>query len=554
MKTFDVNPDLETGLRIDSKRRSDLESWLTMEINDALSARHWQEEEWRESMRRYAGEPPRDAFRLLTVEEMNPVEVPLAAIAHDAIYAQEISLIFGVSPLLTTKSNNKRWIEHNKAFQRFLNYMAVNLLDIREASEEMLLDKNKLGTGILYVPWTQQVKKTKTRRILTQGPKARNIPIEDFLVPGGARTNLNEETWVAIRFNFTEAEFDARAKRGRWRTDDVLPTANVSQTRQHRETLGQTRESSKKQGKMFEIWMVWAYFDIDNDGEEEDLFLVFDKTSHKILKEVYNPFDSRPFTVARFMRRGGLFYGIGIPEVLKVQQEIASNTMNFWLNNAYLANARAWLADPSTGLEGSMSLWSGRVIQSSNPQGLQPLVLADTYQSLPQLFAINMSLSERRTGVNDLTQPRPSQVLGSRTPGITALSLLQQSSQRFTPSFDSGRFGIARGVKEGAFRFQERILAGDVDVEDFIREVMTEEPGNLVIELLRNERFDDAIAVEMTASSASQNKESERQNAIMLAQLLGTYYSRVIELSQIISSPQVPPPVKKVAERVANGA
>src|SRR6185437_6671880 len=102
------------------------------------------------------------------------------------------------------------------------------------------------------------------------------------------------------------------------------------------------------------------------------------------------------------------------------------------------------------------------------------------------LQAFPIAMAERRVGINDLSTPRPSAVLGSRTPGITALSMLQQVNRRFTPAFDAVRLACAGAVRQCLYRYQERLLAGDRESERHIRRVLGDAEGDLVISLLKD--------------------------------------------------------------------
>ena len=50
------------------------------------------------------------------------------------------------------------------------------------------------------------------------------------------------------------------------------------------------------------------------------------------------------------------------------------------------------------------------------------------------------------------------------------------------------------------------------------------------------------------------NKEADRQNAMMLIQILMGYYQRVLELVAIAADPQAPPEVKEVAIKIAEAS
>ena len=538
-------------LKPKAERLAALTEWLTSEIEDALSARQTQETVWREMLRLYEG-VPKNPVRNVPIENAPNLVITLCAIASDAIYAQALDLIYTASPTVTVRATNEDYTEHAKALQPFVTWGTANEWGLRQSSEHMLLDDVQLGTGVYFVPFVENKKKTKVNRVVNRGSKILSVPPEDFLVPGGADADLQTARWCALRTWLNDGELREEAASLKWDTEGVMPAGVVGWVRSQRETLGRT-SSSKRISELYEIFRVYCYFDIDGDGLEEDLLIVWDRSSRKVLKVVYNPFDRRPFEAARYQLRAHLFYGIGVIEMLRMFQEGVTELYNHWTLNSMLANSRLWKARRGQVPE-NMKLWPNRVIELDDPSSLIGEQLGDTYSSAPQSIAVTISLAERRAGVNELSLPRPSQVLGSRTPGITALSLLQQVNRRFTPAFDGMRLATAGAVRQCLYRYQERLLAGDAEAEAHILKVLGPAGGRLVVDVLKREDFDEAIAIELTASSASVNREADRQNAIMLVNILAQYYQRVLELVGIASNPQVTPAVKSVAMKIAEAA
>ena len=72
-----------------------------------------------------------------------------------------------------------------------------------------------------------------------------------------------------------------------------------------------------------------------------------------------------------------------------------------------------------------------------------------------------------------------------------------------------------------------------------------------VIELLKDEYFDEAVTVDLTAASASVNREADKQNSVMLMNLLAQYQQRTIELAQLAANPQIPESVRAIAIKAA---
>lgn len=552
MRYVEVRPELELGFDPDESQLNALSSWLTIQITDALAAQQPLQRVWRDSLRQYDGVPKNPVRNTPIVNSPN-IEVTIGAIACDSIFAQATELIWSASPLLMVRpvGDNKEAAKDAEALQDFVNHVAMTEIDLRIAYDNATLDDVQLGTGVYYVPWVNWVKKTNTHMVKYSGPRAVCIPVEDFIIPSFSYSDLQQIRWVAARFWYTKADLAERADLNpNWNLEGVMPAANVDWVRQRREALAHTYQGIQRKGDIYEIIDVYCYYDIDDDGVAEDLYVTWDKTSRRVIQVSYNPYDIRPFEAMRFQQRAHLFYGIGIMEMLRYYQEEVSELHNQRTLNTIIANTRLWKARTGS-VPQNFRIWPNRIVELDDPTSLQPEQLGDIYPSSSQAEAITISLAERRVGVNDVSIPRPSQVLGSRTPGITALSLLQQSSKRFTHSFDNIRCATAGVVRQALGRFSERILAADANAEDYIYNTMGAERAQRILNVLRRPDFQRQFVVELTASSASINREADRQSSMMLVQVLSEYYQKTLELVSVAASPQTPPQVREVAGRIA---
>jgi len=536
----------------------DLGRWLRGEIDRAKAARYTLERQWEENLRQYES-VARRRTKNVPIENASNLEITLGAIAADAIYAQMLNLIFNVNPLVTIREVGEegRYTDHVKALQRFTDVLAAKM-GLRPAVENMLLDNIQLGTGIMYTRWAKTVKKTLGSEVLREGPMARAIPVEDFFVPGGAFTDLQQERWCGFRMWLTAHQLNLRERDLGWDIDGTQPTGNVDRIRQIRERIGRTNGYTSRKsatdpagGDMYEIFDIYCLYDIDGDGIDEDLLVTLDYQSQKVLKLRYNPYERRPFEAARYQLRGFIFYGLSVMEMLRPFQEGASNLYNHWVDNSLLANSRFWVGRHGAVPNNQLRIWPNRFLPVQNPrEDIQSMPMADTFPSAPAALQQTVSFAEKRVGINDLTAPRPSAVLGSRTPGITALSMLQKANERFGPAFDGARLAISASIKQALYRYQERILMQDTLVIDELGKMLGMDKAALVAELLGDKQFDDTIAVELTASSASVNKETERQNWLLLFQQVVGLGEKIVQLSQLIESPQVGPVTKNVAQQL----
>ncbi len=545
-------------LKVSKEQKAALEDFYYLEVIAALSARAPIEKIWNEGLRQYEG-IPKLKEKNFPIENAPNLEIVIGAIASDAIVAQSIDAMFSVKPVVTiraTKRNDNKWKKHCDDLQDFTDWLTDNELKLREAVNHASLDHAQLGTCIFYTPWVKEVKKTKMKKVLDAGARVYAVPIEDFIVPGGKNVDIQKSSWVTMRLWMTKSELLEMKEANKWDIDLATEAGAMDRVSQRREAVGRTTSNPKRaQNRLFEIHIVSILYDIDKDGIREDLTMVFDRTSQKALQITYNPYDNRPYDRGRYQIRAHLFYAMGVLEMLKGFQDEITDNHNERNLNQRLANTRAWKSRFGTVTGGTVRIWANRNLEMMDPNDLMEMKLSDEYTSAIQAESVTMALAERRVGLNDLNSPaRPSSMFSSRTPATTSMNMMNQVNKRFTPAFDDLRFAIAGAVKQAIFRYRERILMGDVDTEEKIRNILGDDKAERIIELFRDDRFEEMYVAEMTAGTASVNRDVDRQNAITLATLLAGYYEKSLQLVTIASNPQTPPAVKEVATKIAVAA
>jgi len=100
-------------------------------------------------------------------------------------------------------------------------------------------------------------------------------------------------------------------------------------------------------------------------------------------------------------------------------------------------------------------------------------------------------------------------------------------------------------------RYRERVKMGDKAVEDHIKMIVGDRDAEFILDILRIDELENSVAIEFTASSASVNREADRQNAIMLVNILGQYYQQTVQLTMMAADPNVPDAVRDVITKVA---
>jgi hypothetical protein len=554
MRIITVHPnDDDAELRPDAERLEALKSFLTNEVEDAMSARYMQEQSWTDCLRQYEG-VPKNPIRNIPIENAPNLEVTLGAIASDAIYAQLLDVIFNqVTPLVNVRATreDKDLSDDVKHLQRWIDVAAEIEWNVRAAADQVALDWGQLGTGVFYVPWVDEIKKTKAYKVREVGARVLSHPIEDFLVPGGAYDDCQRMPWVALRFWLTDEELEERRQKHGWDTTDFKAIGSIGWMRTRREQLGRTQANRKITNLLYETYDVYCTFDIDGDGIDEDLLVTWDRTGRGIAKLRYCPYDKRPVNPPRYQKRAHLFYALGPLEMIRPYQDELTEIHNDTMTNSKLANTRMWKGRPNAVQGQNLRVWPNRYIPSADPNDFGEVKLSDVYPSAYRNEASVIAYAERRVGVRELSGAAPSKVLGGRTPGITALSMLQQVNQRFAPAFDDFRREMAGAIRQCLWRYRERLLAGDERASQNIIDILGDHAGTRVVALLMSKRFEESVSVELTATTPQVNRAQERQDAVQLISLVGQYYEKVLQLLMVASNPQTPPPVQKIAKEIA---
>lgn len=555
MRSVTLHPE-QVELVLTADQRRDLLTWVSTAVEDAISSKAQQDALHSDLLRMYEAVPKNPAQYESYLEGYTAVEIPLGAIATDSIYAQVLDLIFTISPFVTCRAQDARYTQHAKAMQRFANFLPAEM-HLREAAEQTLFDVCQLGTGCYYIPFREQSIKSGGFKVTERGPVVLSIPPEDVIVFGGSYQDVDNQPLFGLRFWYTESEMKAHEKFRKWDISGAKPCPSKDKIRHQREVLSQsTAPQSGTSLDRYETFELYVQYDVDGDGIDEDLLINYDRTGRHLCRVRYKPYETTPARVPKYQIRPHMFFGVGVMEMLQTFQRETTDLHNHQVINVTLANVRMWgVQRGAVPDSGTIEVFPGRIIPLADPANdIRELRLSDIYPSLPATQGMVIGLAERRVGINDINLPRPSQVIGSRTPGITTMSMLQQVNKRFTPAFDQMRLATSEAVVEGIRRYSERIQGGDVAIEDYLRELLGEQDAALVIEILSKPNFLQRVAVELTASSASVNREADRQNAVMLVNLLGQYYDKALQLVQMASDPQIAQPVRDAAQKIAAAA
>lgn len=475
---------------------------------------------------------------------------PLVAIAVDSVSARMLNTIFGIRPLWRVTTRRPDIQPFTQPTQDYLDSIQEHELMMYRTMRQAVPHTCKTGLSYLKVANVEEQRlrprrkgRTSVRETTFDGIRQWFLRYDEVIVPPFARGTQPEETpWIAHDLRLHYHELVALAKDGKYDLSDITPlkTAVEHKVRPAEERTAQSMNLQldfDTRLALQEWWMTWS---LNDDSDYEELVVDFVPKTRAILSVYrnWNPGARRNiFRLPYMLREEGGYYPKGIGEMLYPAQEALSTAINQEIDNATLANTmvtkiRRGAVPPSKKIYPGVRFF----LDDLEDVKLEPY--GGGFQ--PQLLNVKATirdLADRYVGVNDPTLGFGDPTLGSRTSTTIHLSQIREGIQRFdlnTRDFRDALGEVGRFVLDLNVLFRRPGHANDV---------LGEEKGSIVEALFLTDQH-DRVDIEVSATSAAMNQDTDRQNFLMLIQFMMTYYKQVGEVIAVAVNPQIPPDAK----------
>lgn len=555
MRTVTKIPKVERLSRNDVADQA-LERYLKTEVEDYISGLAQLYTRWQDYIRMYRG-IPMERFSRDPIPVQN-VEVTIGATAVDTLIAQANDMINNASPIVTVRGASG-FEKNADAFQALNNHLVIDpYTNFGPSCKDFDMDCTSLGTGLFYTIWQEEHKQTGLEEIIDWGPRIYCPAPEDIVIPGSATADVQSVRMVGFSRILTHGELILRGTNEGWDFDLAQPTRNLNPVKRQRQVAAHVTDKEHAESDFFEIYEIFVYYPYATQRYDLDLYCVWDRTSARILYLNYNPFNTRPFSVARYQYQSHSFFGLGVMEMLAQYEKEVTDWHNFRMANAKLVGSRAWgvkIGSPMSGFK--LRIVPNKPLFFNAPDDIKEFRMADVYPSMLQSEQYIMQMADKRVGTMTDFSSKPSP--GHRTPGITALSMLQQINRRFTSSFEELRGARANALYQCNLRMQEKFHDGgesQARIVEWLNYLLGGEKAEKVIDVLRDDqqKLRDKLSIEMTASSQSINREADKQGAMQVLQSLMMYYDKVMQYAAAAANPQIPAPVKRLMIKACEAA
>lgn len=547
---------------IDRRAYGMLIEYTRAEINRALSERRPLEEKWLRYQRMYKAQPEKAVKEFPYMGAANLV-LPVGATDADTIYSRLMGILYGPEHLWSCSPLRSDAVEYAPRLQEFLKWAQKAELNTYPAVADWLLELCKLGTAVMKQRYKRESKLAyefretpignmeRFQRIsVKDNPVMEHVSLYDYLVPAGTISH-QEAPWNAERVMLTWQQIEQRARAGIYGNVDRLHSWMArdkgSWLRTEIEKMGHFVPG---QSNRLEVWETWLDFDIGARGEPQALVMSIHLPTMTPLRLDYNPFfhQEKPFEVARYLRQEKQFYGIGIMEMLEMFQEEATAMHNQRLDNATLANSVMMKARKNIGIKEDEPIFPGRWFLLDDLNDVQTMQFGRGFDSTIQNENMTMSYASRRTGVNDYVMGNSSAAVGYAT-AQTNIMQHTEAAKRFDQTLREVRVALGNSGRRVVELYQQFNSQG----KEFT--VLGPEDGSVVHQILQFplELIRHSVSVDVTATSASLNKEVQIRTNTILMQLVTQFYQQTFEGMMMAMNPQLPPPLRMLAQQMVLG-
>jgi hypothetical protein len=507
---------------------------------------------------------PREEVRQFPFQGASNLVIPIIAIHADTLHAQIMAAIFKTEPIILAKVLGDFGPESDvikEAYQEFMQYVAIEPreLDLYRVYNETYRECIKYGTSTIKCPWEHKTRdflipggdgtgKASDFRVQTiyEGPRPEKLPFTSFYIPPMAKTledtDIKCHKRTMLQYELEERKFADIYDRKI--VDEVLKTPDRTgptvEQREKEDTLGAKTTASwgHKEWDIWECYINWRY---EDEAFAPRMIVTYHEKSDKILRVMYDNFEMEWFVGMRMAHRDDMYHGQGFAETIFPFQEGASSTYNGYRDNQTVANTRVWRVDPDSKLHQGYRIYPSAMIPGIKDE-IEALAHGDVSNINLDELRLLLELAERRSGVSP-----PQQGMGAGAPGkrgiysaMGTLSVIQEGNSRKDLNVSDMRDGHVRlfrlfshqyGTMGRDTRFMEDRLKLFGRKAELIKQALI---------MIANRQ----IGLPCYSTTASINKEVEKQNDVMLSQIMARHYQMVSQLLGAMQSVMTPPQVK----------
>ena len=477
----------------------------------------------------------------------------------DAIFNKQELFLFGPKGnRVTTDEEDAQLRQQQTAF----NHYVTNELSLRRRLRSSMQQDVVSGTGIAKIIYEiknhpfydfaddtdkgnrQKVKYrvpgadpvVKNDGVTFNGPNVYAVDRCDFLISSDA-TNIDDAYLVAHRFYRRKQELKSMASRNQYYPDAVekLTVDKFADSKKETAAADGLKMEKTPYEEPYELYECWFKYDVDGDGDEDDILVIFHLASGQILKAIYNPlfYGYRPFVAFVDCPQPFTFDGEGICGILKSLAHEVDTLHNQRMDRMSEIILPMGLYKAGVGLE-DFKLTPGVM----KPVDVDPSTVVAMIQtpdipvSTVQEEASLRSDMDRAIGITAATMGVST---AERPVAKDTAVLAEEANKKIQQRIDNRRMGF----KELGYKLLESFAQHQPQY------TYKDEKGKLNTVNMPHGNIRDMIDLDLEVSSELMNMETRRELGIMKFQMVKQYSDSTMAMAQALSTPAVPSEFKK---------
>lgn len=492
---------------------------------------------------------------------MADISLPLARKISDTIHVRIKDMVFNKRKIVLMKPKSGAPVSPEKIDEirqqetAFNNYL-LNDLNLKAKMEFPTRQCVNTGTGLVKIMYEEKNKTiyryasaeetanpsvpqynaggnaspiVKEPSLVFRGPNVHPVDRARFVISHDALT-IDDAYLLGFSFDKRKSQVKTLVNAGVYYKDaaDKLTAGKMPDVQEQRNTSAGSGTATVTYTEPYTLWELWLSYDVDDDGEEDDIVVVFHPESKGILEAKYNPifYSYRPFVDFKGASQVEYTYdGEGICGIVEGICDEIDALHNLMLDRMKLINLPIRLYQTGVGIE-SKDLEPGKDI----PVDVDPTTAMYTVPDSNQTFVIMQDvqfLIEQALEVCGVTQSSLGVSTAERPVAKETMVLQEESNKKFKNWTDNFR----QGYKELFYKLLESFAQYQP------KYTYVDETGTAVTVPMPSGNIRDFIDVDLEVSSETMNQEVRRQIEIAKYQLMTDYITKLTGIAMQLASP-----------------
>lgn len=481
-------------------------------------------------------------------EKASNVCVPLALINTNGTFGVIKSTFANPKKFVSISTKRTDLEKHAEALTEFFSilYYSAEYIDINTVNNTIFYDVGSLGTQFVRVPWIfdrfsfKRMGPDGEMEVVTivekDSPGIRPFRIEDVITRAHV-SNLQKATWVATISHLSEHELlQKKAHLIYENVDDMLDFFENSVDEAMERSL-MDKGLDPQNTKIYDIYEVNLFWDVDGDGLMEDIKIWFERWSGTVLREEYNDLGMRDIVRIPFLHVPYELYGLGVGQMVNHLQDEVDTLHNMRIDSTLLSLLQMFVTRRGSLMPGDEDVYPGKIWEVDDVKNLLPLKFYDVGPSSMSAEMLAREYASQATNVGNAMMGQPDVYARTRSTASGYMAQMQQGLTQFTSSVVEN---LKAAYSEIALLVMLQLIKNKDKVFKMLSQLDAEKRG-LVAEILNSdiENIRNNFVFEIRTTEVEQSEEAKRQARLTLVQLYNMYGQQMLQLAGMMQ--QVPP-------------